>query len=104
MPKLNKIEPRLQTLSHKIKTTNVAEHRITGRRLQKRRYRIWLSSPACADCGRVVEYPAGFELDHIVPLYQGGSDTDDNCQILCIDPNDPSGGCHASKTRRDMQR
>ncbi|MDZ5601726.1 HNH endonuclease signature motif containing protein [Pseudomonas sp. RP23018S] len=67
---------------------------MTGSRLQARRLRLWQASPQCAECGRVVDYPSGFELDHRVPLHQGGADTDNNCQILCCGP----GGCHLRKT------
>lgn len=46
----------------------------------------------CRQCGRVTR---AIEVDHIVPLWQGGPDTDDNLQLLCIDP------CHAAKTARE---
>ncbi|MCP1646981.1 5-methylcytosine-specific restriction endonuclease McrA [Pseudomonas nitroreducens] len=45
----------------------------------------------------MVAYPSGFELDHKVPLYLGGADTEENCQILCCGP----GNCHDRKTRSD---
>lgn len=43
-------------------------------------------------CGKVLNWnsrgddysPSGWEAHHKVPVYQGGSDTLDNCQILCI--------------------
>lgn len=63
---------------------------------------MWQQSPYCAGCGRVVEFPGGFQLDHIVPLHQGGSDDEANCQLLCvhyIDGRDV--GCHAQKTARE---
>lgn len=75
-----------------------SEQRMTGRRLQSRRLRVWTNDPACAQCGRVTEYPTGFELDHKVPLHQGGADTDENCQVLCSGPE----GCHARKTATDL--
>ena len=70
---------------------------MTGSRLQARRLGLWTESPMCVECGRVVAYPNGFELDHRVPLHQGGADTDENCQILCCGP----GGCHLKKTATD---
>ncbi|MDR5819843.1 HNH endonuclease signature motif containing protein [Caballeronia sp. LZ043] len=35
------------------------------------------------------------EVDHIIPLKDGGTEDDSNCQLLCT-------GCHADKTRADM--
>lgn len=73
----------------------LSDQRITGRRLQDRRLRLWAAHPHCAACGALTRYPDGFELDHVVPLAAGGADTDDNCQVLCI-------ACHEGKTRVDM--
>ncbi|MEW6462947.1 MAG: HNH endonuclease signature motif containing protein [Pseudomonadota bacterium] len=107
MAKLPSLKPRLKTVSGLgLATTKTAERRITGSRLQSRRYRLWLQSPVCADCGQVVTYPGGFELDHKVPLYLGGADVDDNCQILCVRFDVVEGrsvktGCHAKKTRSE---
>lgn len=77
-----------------------SEKRIAGRMLQVRRLRLWSACPYCAGCGKLTEFPQGFELDHKVPLHQGGPDTDGNCQILCAGPD----GCHAAKTVSDMGR
>ena len=75
--------------------------RITGRRLQARRLRIWARNPHCATCGELTDLAQGtarpFELDHIVALVNGGQDTEDNLQVLCVE-------CHEGKTRRDMGR
>lgn len=68
--------------------------RIRGRRLQEIRARVLRNSPLCQACGE----RAAVEVDHIDPLYKGGSDdphSDENRQALC-------GPCHAEKTRRDM--
>lgn len=35
------------------------------------------------------------EVDHIIPLKDGGTEDDSNCQLLCTD-------CHLVKTRKDM--
>ena len=53
-------------------------------------------------CGKVLNWnsrgmdyaPGGWEAHHKVPVYQGGSDTLSNCQILCIPchKNTPSYG------------
>ena len=46
----------------------------------------------CGDCDDLL--PAAFQIDHRVPLWQGGPDRLDNLQALC--PN-----CHAAKTQRE---
>lgn len=99
---------RLQTLKPRVKSvsTQTAKplttdcQRMTGRRLQSRRFHLWTQSPSCAKCKRVVEYPHGFELDHIVPLWEGGKDVEENLQILCVwtDERGEKRGCHADKT------
>jgi 5-methylcytosine-specific restriction enzyme A len=81
----------------------VADRRITGRRLQARRLEMWLANPHCAECGRWVVFPGGFELDHMVPLGLGGEDVEANCQILCVDsPDGHEVGCHSRKTDTDL--
>lgn len=72
--------------------------RITGRALQKRRLSVWGRDPTCAMCGRLTAYPGGFELDHKVPLFKDGEDTEENCQVLCNGIN----GCHEKKTATDL--
>ncbi len=91
-----------------LKVAVVADRRITGRRLQARRYSVWLRDPTCAKCGRVVPYPSGFELDHITPLFMGGDDVEANCQVLCvhvevIDGQRIKTGCHVSKSATEQQ-
>lgn len=101
MNKLSTLKPRLQTVAaSRLKPMTVSDNRITGWKLQERRKRLWAANPRCAACGQLTEYPHGFELDHVVSLYKGGPDTDDNCQILCSGED----GCHRKKTRQDMSR
>lgn len=76
-----------------------ADRRMTGRALQERRLRVWeRDNHCCAECGQLVA-PHEFELDHTVPLFLGGADTDENCQVLCAGPD----GCHRRKTARDLR-
>lgn len=97
----------LQTLKPKLKLANTQrlpaiqdQSRMTGRKLQDRRLRIWSADPHCAGCGRVTDYPRGFELDHITPLFMGGADIDENCQVLCVwyDEAGNKQGCHNAKS------
>lgn len=102
MARLTTVKPRVATLPSRLRTATTKEQRTTGRALQDIRQQHWLKDPHCAECGRYVGFPNGFELDHIIPLYQGGTDTDDNRQILCADQGDIE-GCHSKKTKRDLK-
>ena len=52
------------------------------------------SAPAnswrCASCNHIL--PACFQIDHVIPLADGGEDKASNMQPLCP-------GCHADKTQ-----
>ena len=50
--------------------------------------------PLCVMCSARGRISAATEVDHIMPLYKGGTDDDANLQPLCHD-------CHANKTRAD---
>lgn len=98
MARLRTVAPRLATPGSRVQAPPTpGESRITGRRLQSRRLRIWSRDPHCTDCRELTSYPSGFELDHDVALVNGGTDTDDNCKVRCL-------ACHEAKTRRDLQR
>lgn len=98
-------KPKVATLDLRVGSRlTVADVRITGRRLQARRWSLWKANPHCAMCGRFVGFsPDEFEVDHIVALGNGGQDVDENCQILCV-WTDETGkhGCHIDKTERDL--
>lgn len=51
----------------------------------------------CQRCLRKGRYTEGHEVDHIVALINGGPDTDENKELLCLP-------CHAEKTREDMRQ
>jgi|SRR5690625_3131950 len=97
--RLKTLKPRLCTLSPQRVPVSQAHkaraRRLTGRRLQRRRLDMWTASPQCAACERYTQYPNGFELDHIVPLHQGGEDAESNLQVLCIE-------CHETKTLKEQ--
>jgi 5-methylcytosine-specific restriction enzyme A len=46
----------------------------------------------CLKCKKILE--ATYEVDHVVPLYKGGSNSTDNLQALCRN-------CHGQKTLED---
>lgn len=71
--------------------------RIRGRALQRIRARHLRLHPLCVTCQQrtppVVR--AATQLDHRVPLYKGGEETEENRQGLCDD-------CHREKTAADL--
>ena len=48
----------------------------------------------CQECKRQGRVGLGSAVDHIVPLWKGGSDDDTNKELLC-------GRCHDAKTARE---
>lgn len=103
--RLSTLKPRLQVARapKQLSVATVAARRKTGRANQADRLRLWLERGQCCEaCGRFVEHPGGYQLDHIVPLSLGGSDDDGNKQLLCwwIDDGEAK-GCHVDKTRSD---
>jgi len=103
---LRTLKPTLKTIGPATRPApTMSDQRMAGRKLQTRRLRMWTKSPYCAGCGRLTDYPQGFELDHIVRLDQGGPDTEVNSQILCVHVDDQGNkaGCHAEKTKAEGQ-
>lgn len=74
-----------------------APKRITGRALQKARIDLFSRAPLCAECRRKGRVTLATERDHIKPLAEGGTDTDDNVQGLC-------GPCHDAKSAAERLR
>lgn len=89
-------------------TYDNADGRLRGRKLQATRLRIWAKDPHCAMCREFVEYPSGFELDHIRAVSssvdKAKMNADENLQILCVqlDQQGQKSGCHMEKTARDL--
>jgi 5-methylcytosine-specific restriction endonuclease McrA len=73
----------------------MAVERITGRKLQALRLRIWSADPHCAMCGKLTAHPSGYELDHKIALTNQGTNENSNLQVLCHD-------CHEIKTNDDL--
>lgn len=68
--------------------------RLRGRRAVEQRRRRLAAEPLCRHCRAKGKAVVAEEWDHIVPLSEGGEDTDDNGQPLCKP-------CHAIKTARE---
>lgn len=52
-------------------------------------------NPFCVHCLEQGHLTPWVELDHITPVYKGGTEHEDNLQGLCLEH-------HAIKTRKDM--
>ena len=79
-----KTQPKTQTVE-----------RPRGRILQRLRGRIMQGQPLCRMCDEKGLVTPGAEMDHIVPLFMGGSNDDDNLQMLCVE-------CHRKKSADDL--
>jgi 5-methylcytosine-specific restriction protein A len=70
--------------------------RMLGRKFQTRRERLMMQQPLCVECDKQGVVTVGTELDHIVPLWDGGIDHESNLQNLCHRH-------HADKTAREQR-
>jgi 5-methylcytosine-specific restriction protein A len=79
-----KTQPKTQTVE-----------RPRGRILQRLRGRIMQGQPLCRMCDEKGLVTPGAEMDHIVPLFMGGTNDDENLQMLCVE-------CHRKKSADDL--
>lgn len=71
--------------------------RLRGRANQARRRRLFAREPLCRSCVASGRVTMATIADHIVPLAEGGADTEANLQPLCA-------SCHDAKTRKESVR
>jgi 5-methylcytosine-specific restriction protein A len=71
--------------------------KLSGWKLQKLRERKREEDPLCAHCREKGIVRAWDELDHRVPLREGGTDDESNLQGLCFE-------CHAIKSAEESRR
>ena len=89
------LKPRVQTI---IQTRNPeAEQRIRGRKWMSIRARWFSNHPLCIECKRVGRVSVASQLDHIIPLIDGGKDDDSNYQSLCV-------SCHSKKSSKEAEK
>jgi 5-methylcytosine-specific restriction endonuclease McrA len=102
--RINRLQPRVRmaNLSHaqplaSAATSSTSSMRLTGRALMKRNARILALYPTCPLCdakGFVVQTT---EVDHRLPLIDGG--TDDESNLWALDTP-----CHIAKTSEEASR
>ena len=96
--KLQRIPDRLKALDTRrlpvLETKAGATPRLRGDAWIKVRQRVLVEGKfACVDCGLV---SMSNQIDHDIPLEQGGSNDESNLRIRCIN-------CHAAKTKQEKQ-
>jgi 5-methylcytosine-specific restriction enzyme A len=81
--------------AHKRKpwSTGQRPQRTRGDKWMKKRRRILRRDPVCRVCKR----EPSVEVDHIVPLSEGGTDKDSNLAGVCAN-------CHRVKTQEESRR
>jgi 5-methylcytosine-specific restriction protein A len=72
-------------------TYDPSDGRKRGRAGVAQRLRRLAAEPLCRDCATKGRVTAATVPDHIKPLAQGGTDTDDNIRCLCAE-------CHRDRT------
>jgi 5-methylcytosine-specific restriction protein A len=100
--KLKTLKPRLQSMASRLptlpSTRSSTVERKRGYSGVKDRNRIRKRDCGlCQECKRQGRVAAGHQVDHIIPLWAGGSDEDNNKETLCIP-------CHDAKTAREAKQ
>lgn len=91
------LKPRVQTLSTATAKSQTQAVRIRGNSLYAIRRKHFTAHPLCVTCEAEGRVRLATELDHIVPLWEGGHEADSNRQGLCED-------CHKAKTAIEAAR
>ena len=89
--KLKTLKSPLLTIPQKIP---VSIERTRGRKLQRNNERIHIRDKYTCQICKVTKSD---QIDHIIPLCDGGSDEDDNKQALCEE-------CHKMKTAEENRK
>ncbi|WP_169805957.1 HNH endonuclease [Azohydromonas lata] len=101
MAKLTMLKPRVATVStQRARTFTTETVRITGSRLQAIRERILRRDNGLCQCEECKAAPVprlASVVDHVVPLWEGGAESDENRQSLNV-------GCHARKSAEEARR
>lgn len=96
MPKLQTLKPRLQVAAGRLtvlapKRPDTVERKRGWAGVKDRERIRKRDCGLCQECKRNGKVAVGAAVDHIVPLWKGGSDDDLNKELLCTP-------CHDAKT------
>jgi 5-methylcytosine-specific restriction protein A len=76
---------------------NSSETRLRGRALQQARAELFNRNPYCVNCQKKGISRLATETDHVIPLFEGGTDDPSNTVGLC-------NPCHKEKTQQESTR
>ncbi len=93
--RMQTLKPRVQALKRMSNVAEVTVERLPGRTAQDRNRRFLHHNPLCAECLRHGRFSAAQEVDHIIPLWKGGTEDESNLQGL-------DRACHKLKTLREL--
>lgn len=71
--------------------------RLRGRALQQARAELFKRNPYCVSCQKKGIARLATERDHVIPLFEGGTDDASNTVGLC-------NPCHKEKTQQESNR
>jgi 5-methylcytosine-specific restriction protein A len=91
------LQPRVQTLSTSTARSQTQTVRIRGNSLYAIRRKHFTQHPLCVTCEAEGRTSLATELDHIIPLWEGGHESEANRQGLCTE-------CHKAKTAEEATR
>lgn len=91
------LKPRVATHQGQRVKSHEIERQAVGRTWQRIRAQVLSANPACAVCRAAGRWTEAREVDHVVPLWDGGTDALANLQGLCI-------ACHAQKSAGEAAR
>lgn len=100
-PRLSTLRPRVSTLdTRRVTATPARAERIVGDTWMRIRDRILTRDEGrcrCAECVRLGRLLPAQEVDHVVPLEEGGSNDDANLAAINVD-------CHKRKSAAERAR
>lgn len=91
------LKPRVQTLSATTARSQTQTVRIRGNSLYAIRSKHFTKNPLCVVCECEGRTALATELDHIVPLWEGGREAETNRQGLCTT-------CHQKKSAQEAKK
>lgn len=97
--RLTMLKPRVETVKQGRIAPLAAEARRTrgSRWMTIRRKVMARDCGLCQACKRAGLATVGEEVDHVVPISEGGTDDLSNLELLCV-------RCHAAKSAEDARR